>query len=688
MVVGFGNGKKVKGKSHQKEGCFSIINFENLKVVSEKKDSNDAISVIKFSPSGKVLAVASDDCCIYLYSPEENFLLKNIIRSHEAPVVNLDYLIEIAALVSVDLSMKVCFSSLPLGLPLQSFESLGEDYLDFSNIFSTFCRGLWLLQHDSKLLKKAAKAKNFPLLAGGNNAGEVYIMNFPSYGFSGFATSKGHVGEISDLKWCSSGHSFLTTGKDDCVVLQWKIAHRSDHNAKHLQTENVVIPASFPTIYENDDSLPWHRQLIPSEVTEKRQVRELSFSVQFVGGISGRRKSTMYNMNGECVYFSGNFACIFDTHSNLQKFYSEHQREITVLSLNKQRTVAATGTEAGELHVWDALTGKSLKKFAEVVVGNVLDACFSASSHLLICLSSDSYHSLLVFCSPSACWTDGNYFVSSCVTPSQSLTWCLFLDTREYPIIVGGESSIYLFKVVNASVTKKVLPIDPTSKSTVTCSMGTSLCLSEFGVLLEYFLCGTSDGFIFIVDETKVCQKVSAHHSSLIDLCLLEISDSQVASFAADSIKIWSIQFQPIRTIDINKLCLLQEIPPSLGRSMCFRKENGCFLVHCSNGYLLEFSFDLLSLTEICEGHAAGRLLAADFNPRTSSEFVTAGDDGYVRLWNWETHCCTQRKLLAYSCSVLKYGDEALLIGGSGNPHSSIKNPKIGELFDLRICHL
>ena len=265
LVVGFGNGKKIKGKSHAKEGALSILNFENFKVLMEKKDANESISIIKFSPSGKIMAVGSDDCCVYLYSPDDNFLLKNIVRSHEAPLRRMDFLKDSSAMVTVDSSFKVCYTSLPLGLPLTSMDEVEEEnFVDSSNIFTRSARAMWLVQHGNRQLKSVAKAKGYPLLACANDHGEIFLFNNPSPFWSGFLMSRGHTGEVGDLKWSFDDQCFLSIGVQDCVVLQWRIFPLL--NVLGSISENVsTVESDVKPQFEEDETIVWSRQIIPNE---------------------------------------------------------------------------------------------------------------------------------------------------------------------------------------------------------------------------------------------------------------------------------------------------------------------------------------------------------------------------------------------------------------------------------------
>lgn len=264
LVVGFGNGIKTKGKFHPKEGSFTVLSFDSWKVQYERKDANAALNRMKFSPNGKLLAVASEDCSIYLYNIEDNFLLKNIIRTHEAPLKEIDFARDGSILVSIDISLKVCYTSLPLGLPVDSFDEVNFDnFVDCSNYVSWSVRGAWLAQQQPQRITSLSKARDSPLMVCGNDKGKIFLFQYPSFQHSGFLTTEAHTGDVVDVRWSVDSNYFFTVGSDDCTIMQWKVVV--------LPTVEPPLPISLdPLISEEDGkedgSVVWRGMLIPELV--------------------------------------------------------------------------------------------------------------------------------------------------------------------------------------------------------------------------------------------------------------------------------------------------------------------------------------------------------------------------------------------------------------------------------------
>lgn len=87
-----------------------VLKTSDWKIVYEGKDSNNYIRVIKYSPDYKLLAVGSEDNCIYVYNAKDQYTKRATIRCHHAPVCSLDFNTESNYLCSSDVSKRFCFS--------------------------------------------------------------------------------------------------------------------------------------------------------------------------------------------------------------------------------------------------------------------------------------------------------------------------------------------------------------------------------------------------------------------------------------------------------------------------------------------------------------------------------------------------------------------------------------------------
>ena len=127
IVVGFGSGHRTKGKLSPKEGSFVVLRSGDLKIVHEGKDASGFITVMKYSPDMRVLAVGSDDCFVYLYDVKELYARRVTIKCHSASVSSIDFSSNSAYLMTADVAKRVCYSDVSNGILIPSSSSLRDE---------------------------------------------------------------------------------------------------------------------------------------------------------------------------------------------------------------------------------------------------------------------------------------------------------------------------------------------------------------------------------------------------------------------------------------------------------------------------------------------------------------------------------------------------------------------------------
>ena len=126
-MVGFGSGKRTKGQLSPKEGSFVVLRSGDLKVMHEGKDASGFITVVKFSPDMRVLAVGSDDNYIYLYDVKELYARRVTIKTHATSITALDFSSNSAYLMSADASKRVYYTDVSNGVQIQSSSTLRDE---------------------------------------------------------------------------------------------------------------------------------------------------------------------------------------------------------------------------------------------------------------------------------------------------------------------------------------------------------------------------------------------------------------------------------------------------------------------------------------------------------------------------------------------------------------------------------
>lgn len=223
LVVGFGFGRRMKGKAASKEGAFVVMNANDFRILHEGKDSNEPIRVIRFSPDSKILAIGSDDAQIYTYNVKDSFGRRATLSCHRAPIVSIDFSVDGQFIFSVDSTRRMCYSEVNSGINIPSPAALRDErWSTFSSNVGWPVQGMWFPQPEGVEPTCTQRSQNGLLVATGNSGGRVIISHFPCPTRAGFVSFAGHAGPISQVSWMAGDGTILTIGRKDHSILQWK----------------------------------------------------------------------------------------------------------------------------------------------------------------------------------------------------------------------------------------------------------------------------------------------------------------------------------------------------------------------------------------------------------------------------------------------------------------------------------
>jgi WD40 repeat protein/Ca2+-binding EF-hand superfamily protein len=226
LAVGFGLGRRVKGKAAAKEGAFVVLSGTEFRIVHEGKDSNEPIRVVKFSPDCKTLVIGSDDAHIYTYNVKDSFSRRATISTHRAPILSLDFSMDSNYLLSVDSTHRMVFSEVASGINIPSPAALRDErWATWSSPVGWPVMGMWLSQPDGTVPTCSMRSWNGQLCALANNGGRVQVSHYPAPQRTGFVSICAHAGPISQVHWLAGDGVILTSGRKDYSVMQWRVLY-------------------------------------------------------------------------------------------------------------------------------------------------------------------------------------------------------------------------------------------------------------------------------------------------------------------------------------------------------------------------------------------------------------------------------------------------------------------------------
>lgn len=732
LAIGFGSGRRVKGKLPAKEGAFMIIQFDNLKTTFEGKDSALAITAIQFSPDGKYMAVGSEDGIIYTYNVTDQFSHRYSVKTHQAPIRSIDFSINSHFMMSVDIAEKVFYTMASTGLSTASSDDIKDEKWQLCNNPLTWAaQGLWLTQPSECRLTTACKSFNNQVIVVANSDGDLMLSRFPACTRVGMLCPGKHVGHVNNIAWFNDDSSFVTIGKDDCMIQEWKCTIFSSPEVLQQVDYYPAFPPELVAFYEKETAygkraqsyfagynseekdsqttFPW-RSLIsePSKASHNHPV--LPFSNMEISDVNGWQRNpseccVQYNTEGDVIYAASNVGIIFDRNGVKSKYYRGHVHEISTLAINHTRDLIASSDlqPDPEVHIWDAYNANFVIKWKSFTRNAVNSLGFSQSGHYLVAVGEDSLHSVTVFCSASSLWQDGFIYATANVSP-HPISFSLFAESRNFPVVLGGKDGIFhSFQMKNGSLISAKVKVENVARhQALTTAVEFSYLDSNVGIDIPCVVCGTSEGLMYAVDNAnKVLQRISAHNGPLFAISILPPTvvwngssgqtatankvGSRLITLGRDHcLRVWSASLRLVAVYNLDKLIITTTMTGD-ATVMAYSPERSSLLLGWNQGDLWEMSLisNCTTLLSECHHTRGGELHGLAWNPKHNQEYVTVGDDGYVKVWYYRTKYCIRRKNIRFASRAIAWSPDGSLIAlGIGVSDKNKSSPKDGK-FDV-----
>jgi len=195
-------------------------------VINQQQDGTEQHDVIKFSPDGKYISVGSHDNCIHMYKYEEGVVLKlGKCSGHSSYVTHLDWSSDSTTILSNSGDYEVLAWDASNCKQITSASSL-------RNIewFSQTCTlgfnviGIWPEGADGTDINACSRSRDKQMLCSGDDFGKVHLFKYPvvqpqSVNQSAMA----HCSHVTNVQFLNENFGVISTGGQDCSVMQWKL---------------------------------------------------------------------------------------------------------------------------------------------------------------------------------------------------------------------------------------------------------------------------------------------------------------------------------------------------------------------------------------------------------------------------------------------------------------------------------
>lgn len=214
-----------------KDGSFKVLDTNSWNVRVNKKDRKEEISDIKFSPNGKMLAVASHDNFIDVYSVPDYKRLSSC-RGHSSYITHIDWTCDSRNLHSNCGAYELLFWEAATGMQLTAGATMLKDepWYTWSCVIGWPVQGIYPPSSDGtdinstdRTVKKFGN-NEYELLATADDFSMVKIYRYPCTDKGAqVIIGRGHSSHVTKVRFSVDNSYLISTGGDDQCVFQWKV---------------------------------------------------------------------------------------------------------------------------------------------------------------------------------------------------------------------------------------------------------------------------------------------------------------------------------------------------------------------------------------------------------------------------------------------------------------------------------
>jgi len=467
------------------------------------------------------------------------------------------------------------------------------------------------------------------------------------------------------------------------------------------EAEKALAPEGWTEPTEEEErgfmaTKPWLGAMAPPTGFEYGKTDEkprIALELEHVYGYRSNRvrNNIAWICKSKIAYFAAGVGIVHDLEKNKQIFFRGHSDDIVCLAYHKGKNIIATG-ETGRfpaIHVWDAETGQELAKMAGFHRRAVVSVGFSRDGDRLVSVGLDDKHSVAVYAVST-----GNLLAESEGDTARILDVQFNMANDadgNADFITCGVKHIKFWTLEGRNLT---------SKKGLIGDLGTRQPYLAVTSTAEYVVLGCQSGelYLFKSANQKLVKVIAAHQEAIFGLT----SGPANTLFTGGKdgyVSRWDLStMKKTGSINLNKAEDAEVLTHTTNsvRAVAILGDDidgVCCGTVTSSIFTASFS-DSSRVTRVHQSHYGdlgakhnyGELWGLATSP-TSQAFVSAGEDGTLRLWNAVNRVCeTQVMLGAKAQCVAWSADGKHIAAGLANGSVVFLDGRAEEVKTITKC--
>ncbi|KAF2354174.1 WD40 repeat [Trinorchestia longiramus] len=253
------------------DGSIALYTYPSLERVGSAHHRQESISDVKFSPDGRLLAVASHDSVVDLYvvDTDGDIVSKEaaglrrvaVCRGATSFVTHVSWhsdshLLQINTGDGEDL-----FYEAPSGRQQLIPDAAARELAWHSPLtcpLDASLEGIWDRNMDLTDINAVATANTLPLVAtASENCGLLRLFVYPSWGsLKKHRHYAGHCSHVTNVRWTATDELLVSTGGADTAVIVWKVVAPSSEDEDDFDAHVTTAPHSSPQQFAPPPTVP------------------------------------------------------------------------------------------------------------------------------------------------------------------------------------------------------------------------------------------------------------------------------------------------------------------------------------------------------------------------------------------------------------------------------------------------
>lgn len=207
-------------------GRFLVIESDkrSLVAVKELQERREPILDIKFSPSGNLLAVASNENKIDIYDCTSNYARVSTCEGHTNFVTKLDWSADDAYIRSTCCEYDLMFWETTKGTCMKNPKELRDvQWATETCLLGWGVRGIWSKDSDGADINAVARGPNHESCVTGSDNGAISLYRYPVVDEEQDHRSySAHSSSVSNVCFDKDSKRVFSTGSLDMAICQWR----------------------------------------------------------------------------------------------------------------------------------------------------------------------------------------------------------------------------------------------------------------------------------------------------------------------------------------------------------------------------------------------------------------------------------------------------------------------------------